>query len=208
VTSIKLAPILHTACVLTSRPLYSLLYTHHAVPATSATMSSTPDNRPPGATDPARQDDLTATLNSIMAQLTTISNRLNLHGTTLAKHALLLDGTEGSAVAVPRVWTALAVNRTRWVELSLTTIIHCLAIIMMTCGIPYTGRSLIFPGMTASRTRFPGLIVVSLTSGEHGCYRPNKYGWPRCIWMVQLRSGTMLSKENMAWCHGTVSRSS
>jgi hypothetical protein len=62
-------------------------------------MSSTPDNRPPDATDPARQDDLTTTLNSIMAQLTTISNRLNLQGTTLAKHALLLDGAEGSAVA-------------------------------------------------------------------------------------------------------------
>jgi hypothetical protein len=62
-------------------------------------MSNTPDNRPPGASDPARQDDLTTTLNSIMAQLTTISNRLDLQGTTLAKHALLLDGAEGSAVA-------------------------------------------------------------------------------------------------------------
>jgi hypothetical protein len=62
-------------------------------------MSNTPDNRSPGATDPARQDDLMATLNSIMAQLMTISNRLDLQGTTLAKHALLLDGAEGSAVA-------------------------------------------------------------------------------------------------------------
>jgi hypothetical protein len=68
-------------------------------PGASATMSSTPDNRPPGAIDPARQDDLTATLHSIMAQLMTISNRLDLQGTTLAKHALLLDGAEGSAVA-------------------------------------------------------------------------------------------------------------
>jgi hypothetical protein len=59
-------------------------------------MSSTPDNQLPDATNPARQDDLTATLNSIMAQLTTISNRLDLQGTTLAKHALLLDGVEGS----------------------------------------------------------------------------------------------------------------
>jgi hypothetical protein len=62
-------------------------------------MPSTPDNRPPGATDPARQDDITATLNSIMAQLTTISNRLDLQGNTLAKHALLLDGAEGSAAS-------------------------------------------------------------------------------------------------------------
>jgi hypothetical protein len=61
-------------------------------------MSSTPDNRPPDATNPARQDDLTATLNSIMAQLTTISNRLDLQGTTLTKHALLLNGAEGSVV--------------------------------------------------------------------------------------------------------------
>jgi hypothetical protein len=62
-------------------------------------MSSTPDNRPPGTTDPARQDDLTATLNSIMAQLTAVSNRLDLQGTTLTKHALLLDGAEGSVAA-------------------------------------------------------------------------------------------------------------
>jgi hypothetical protein len=62
-------------------------------------MSSTPDHRPPDAPDPARQDDLTMTLNSIMAQLTTISNRIDLQGTTLTKHALLLDGAEGSAVA-------------------------------------------------------------------------------------------------------------
>jgi hypothetical protein len=95
-------------------------------------MSSTPDNRPPGATDPARQDDLTVTLNSIMAQLTTISNRLDLQGTTLAKHALLLDGAEGSAVAVPRVWTALGENRTRRVELALAITSHRPAIIMMT----------------------------------------------------------------------------
>jgi hypothetical protein len=62
-------------------------------------MSSTPDNRPSGTTDPARQDDLTATLDSIMAQLMTISNRLDLQGMTLAKHVLLLDGAEGSTVA-------------------------------------------------------------------------------------------------------------
>jgi hypothetical protein len=62
-------------------------------------MSSTPDNQPPGATDPAQQDDLTATLNSIMAQLTTISNRLDLQGTMLAKHAMLLNGAEGSVAA-------------------------------------------------------------------------------------------------------------
>jgi hypothetical protein len=65
-------------------------------------MSNTPDNRLPGATDPARQDDLTATLNNIMAQLTTISNRLYLQGTTLAKHALLLDGADGSAASGAR----------------------------------------------------------------------------------------------------------
>jgi hypothetical protein len=62
-------------------------------------MSNTPDNRPPGASDPARQDEIMTTLHSIMAQLTTLSNRLDLQGTTIAKHALLLDGTNGSAVA-------------------------------------------------------------------------------------------------------------
>jgi hypothetical protein len=62
-------------------------------------MSSTPDNLPPSATYPARQDDLTATLNSIMAQRIAISNRLDLQGTTLAKHAMLLDGAGGSVVA-------------------------------------------------------------------------------------------------------------
>jgi hypothetical protein len=57
---------------------------------------SAPDSRPPNASDPDRQADLTDTLNTIMAQLTTISNRLDLQGTTLARHAQRLDGTEGS----------------------------------------------------------------------------------------------------------------
>jgi hypothetical protein len=59
-----------------------------------------------------------------MAQLTTISNILDLQGTTLAKHALLLDGEDGSAASgarprlrtahhqVSRAQTALAVTRT------------------------------------------------------------------------------------------------
>jgi hypothetical protein len=131
-------------------------------------MSSTPDNQPPGATDPAQQDDLTATLNSIMAQLTTISNRLDLQGTTLAKHAMLLNGAEGSVAAGghspapngdgsnPNT-TGGAAPRNHHPPP---------AIITMTCGIRFTGRSSTFPGMTASLTRFPGLTVVSLTSGE------------------------------------------
>jgi hypothetical protein len=57
---------------------------------------SAPDSRPPNASDPDRQADLTDTLNTIMAQLTTISNRLDLQGTTLARHAQRLDDTEGS----------------------------------------------------------------------------------------------------------------
>jgi hypothetical protein len=36
---------------------------------------------------------------------------------------------------------------------------------MMTCRIPFTGRSSIFPGMTVSRTRFPSLIVESYFRG-------------------------------------------
>jgi hypothetical protein len=60
---------------------------------------STPDNRPPGATDPTLQDDLARTHNNIMAQFTTISNRLDLQGSTLAQHAQLLEGTKGSAAS-------------------------------------------------------------------------------------------------------------
>jgi hypothetical protein len=56
---------------------------------------STPHNQPPGATNLARQDELVTTLNSIMAQLTSISNRLDLQGSTLARHAQLLDRAEG-----------------------------------------------------------------------------------------------------------------
>jgi hypothetical protein len=55
-------------------------------PGASTTMS-TPDNRSPDAIDTARQDDLTSTLNNIMAQLTSISNRLDLQGSMLARHA-------------------------------------------------------------------------------------------------------------------------
>jgi hypothetical protein len=60
---------------------------------------STLDNRPPGATDPTLQDDLASTHNNIMAQFTTISNRLDLQGSTLAQHAQLLEGTKGSAAS-------------------------------------------------------------------------------------------------------------
>jgi hypothetical protein len=45
---------------------------------------SAPDNRPPDASDPDRQADLVETLNTIMVQLSTISNRLDLQGATLA----------------------------------------------------------------------------------------------------------------------------
>jgi hypothetical protein len=58
---------------------------------------STPDNRPPSATDFVRNDDLASTLNNIMAQLMSISKRLDLQGTTLAQHTQLLDGAEGAA---------------------------------------------------------------------------------------------------------------
>jgi hypothetical protein len=63
-----------------------------------ATMS-TPDNQPPSTIDPARRDDLTNTLNNIMVQLTSINNRLDLQGSTLARHAQLLDGVEGSVAS-------------------------------------------------------------------------------------------------------------
>jgi hypothetical protein len=63
-----------------------------------ATMS-TPDNQPLSTIDPARRDDLTNTLNNIMVQLTSINNRLNLQGSTLARHAQLLDGVEGSVAS-------------------------------------------------------------------------------------------------------------
>jgi hypothetical protein len=47
-----------------------------------------PDNRPPDASDPDRQADLTDTLSMIMVQLTTIGNCLDLQGATLAHYAL------------------------------------------------------------------------------------------------------------------------
>jgi hypothetical protein len=50
---------------------------------TLVTMSA-PDNRPPDASDPDRQADHVETLNTIMVQLSTISNRLDLQGATLA----------------------------------------------------------------------------------------------------------------------------
>jgi hypothetical protein len=60
---------------------------------------STSDKQSLSATDPIRQDDLASTLNNIMAQLTTISNILDLQGSTLAGHVQLLDGTEGSTTS-------------------------------------------------------------------------------------------------------------
>jgi hypothetical protein len=57
---------------------------------------SAPDNWPPSAINPDRQVDLTDTLSTITAQLTMISNRLDLQGANLARHAQRLDGTEGS----------------------------------------------------------------------------------------------------------------
>ena len=71
-------------------------------PGASATMSNSPDNRPPGASDPDRQDEILTTLHSIMAQLTSLSNRVDLQGSTVARHARLLEGTAGSAVAGDR----------------------------------------------------------------------------------------------------------
>jgi hypothetical protein len=53
--------------------------------STDAPMTmSTPDNRPPDASDPNRQADHADTLSMIMAQLTMISNGLDLQGATLA----------------------------------------------------------------------------------------------------------------------------
>jgi hypothetical protein len=65
-------------------------------------MSISPDNRPPGASDPDRQEEILTTLHSILAQLTTLSNRVDLQGSTVARHARLLEGTDGSAVAGDR----------------------------------------------------------------------------------------------------------
>jgi hypothetical protein len=63
----------------------------------ASAIMSTLDNRPPGApTDSGKQADLANTLNSIMAQLTSIGSRLDLQGATLAHHARLLDNVEGS----------------------------------------------------------------------------------------------------------------
>jgi hypothetical protein len=51
------------------------------------------------ATDPTHQDDLATTLNNIIVQLTSISNRLDLQGSALARHVQLLEGAEGSTAS-------------------------------------------------------------------------------------------------------------
>jgi hypothetical protein len=55
-----------------------------------------PDTTPSTIADPGTQPDLARTLNTIMAQLTSLGNRLDLQGKTLAWHAQLLDGAEVS----------------------------------------------------------------------------------------------------------------
>jgi hypothetical protein len=62
-------------------------------------MSNNPDNRPPGASDPDWQDEILTTLHSIMAQLTTLRNRVDLQGSTIAKHALLLEQRQAAVPA-------------------------------------------------------------------------------------------------------------
>jgi hypothetical protein len=58
---------------------------------------STPNNWLLSATtNPESQANLADTLNTIMAQLTSIDSRLDLQGATLARHAQLLGGIEGS----------------------------------------------------------------------------------------------------------------
>jgi hypothetical protein len=58
---------------------------------------STLDNWPSGTTtDSGKQVDHADTLNSIMAQLTSIGSHLNLQGAMVAHHALLLYGVKGS----------------------------------------------------------------------------------------------------------------
>jgi hypothetical protein len=58
---------------------------------------STPDNRSSvAAANSQKQADLADTINSIMAQLTSIGSHLNLQGATLAHHTQQLDGTEAS----------------------------------------------------------------------------------------------------------------
>jgi hypothetical protein len=57
---------------------------------------SLPDTMPGTITDPRTQPDLAKTLNTIMAQLTTLGNHMDLQGKTLARHAQLLDGAEVS----------------------------------------------------------------------------------------------------------------
>jgi hypothetical protein len=57
---------------------------------------SLPDTTPSTIADPGTQHNLAKTLNTIMARLTSLGNRLDLQGKTLARHAQLLDAVEVS----------------------------------------------------------------------------------------------------------------
>jgi hypothetical protein len=124
---------------------------------TSVTMS-TPDNWSPDAsTDSRKQADLANTLNSIMAQLTLIGNRLNLQGATLTHHTQLLDGTEDSlhrsATQAPRATVASTTARAQAVASGVLLTNHSgpttTATITPTSATPSTGPSSAFLATTA-----------------------------------------------------------
>jgi hypothetical protein len=65
----------------------------------SAAMAS--DSWPPGAQDPAASEAIADTLNTILAQLSTINKRLELQGEILARHDQLLEGQSGFGASMP-----------------------------------------------------------------------------------------------------------
>jgi hypothetical protein len=55
-------------------------------------MAMATDSQPIGTQDSASSDAIANILNTILAQLSTINKRMELHGETLARHDQLLGG--------------------------------------------------------------------------------------------------------------------
>jgi hypothetical protein len=59
---------------------------------TGASIAMATDSQPTDAQDFASSDAIADILNTILAQLSTINKRMELHGETLARHDQLLGG--------------------------------------------------------------------------------------------------------------------
>jgi hypothetical protein len=161
---------------------------------------STPDNRPSDATaDSGKQADLADTLNSIMAQLTSIGSRLNLQGITLAHHTQLLDSTEGSNPPVTTTGGitsgtadgAFQPNHHRDNHVDLRNSFHM--------------PKLNFPRYDGATDPLPWLNHCESYAG-HIPWQQNKFVWPLCILTTWPLNGITPLRRNMDYSRGPASR--